>query len=79
MEFPAGTRKVSFSILVKNDVMLENDEDFTLMINSSSLPDYVNNFAQSTVTIKDDDGNSLINIVLAGFKINGIHYVYCYM
>ena len=75
MEFPAGIKKVSFSILVKNNVMLENDEDFTLMINSSSLPDYVNNFAQSTVTIKDDDGNSLIDIVFSGVKINGIHYI----
>lgn len=58
VNFPAGVTNVSFPISLMNDLTLENNEDFILMINSSSLPDYVSKIGQATVTIADDDSKS---------------------
>ena len=60
VEFSAGMTRASFPISVINDLILEDNEGFVLTINSSSLPDYVNNLDQATVTIIDDDGKSVI-------------------
>lgn len=60
VNFSAGMMRASFPISVMNDLILEKNEDFILMISSSSLPDYVNILNQATVTIVDDDGKSVV-------------------
>ena len=48
----------AFNVPITNDAMFENNEDFMLTINSSSLPNgfRVGDSGQTTVTIVDDDG-----------------------
>ena len=60
--FPAGVTRVSFDAAIINDIILENDEEFNLIINSSSLPTGVSDSHPSlvAVTIVDDDGNVLL-------------------
>ena len=52
---PAGMREASFDISINNDIIvLEGNENFSLVIISSSLPVI---FAdEAVVTIVDDDG-----------------------
>ena len=59
--FPAGVTRVSFDTVITDDISLENDEKFYLIINSSSLPTGVSSSHPSLVTVKivDDDGNVL--------------------
>jgi len=47
-----------FKVLIKNDTMYEADENFTLTIDSSSLPSnvLVGDHDQATVIIVNDDG-----------------------
>ena len=54
--FRAGVMSVPFSISINDDNILEDDENFTLTINSS-LPTgvMVGNPGQATVTIVDND------------------------
>ena len=54
--FPAGVTNVPFSISVNDDNVFEENENFTLTINSS-LPTgvMVGNPGQATVTIVDND------------------------
>ena len=61
--FPAGVTRVSFEVPITNDIILEKDEEFDLIINSSSLPIGVSDSHPSlaTVTIVDDDGNVLLS------------------
>ena len=49
---------VPFDVPITNDDVLESNEDFTLTINSSSLPDGVTrgNPGSATVNIRNDDG-----------------------
>ena len=57
--FPAGATTVEFDATINDDKILEKDENFMLIINSSSLPDRVvvaNTNNKATVTIMDDDG-----------------------
>ena len=56
--FPAGITNVTFNIQIINDNMVENNETFTLAIDSSSLPTgiMVDSPRQATVTIINDDG-----------------------
>ena len=60
--FPAGVTHISFDTVITNDVILEKNEEFNLIINSSSLPTGVSGSHPSlvTVTIVDDDGNVLL-------------------
>ena len=60
--FPAGQTSVSFDSHINNDNILEASEDFTLTINSSSLPDgaTVGNPSSATVTIVNDDGKVML-------------------
>ena len=52
---PAGMREASFNISITNDIILEGNENFSLVLLSSSLPVV---FAdEAVVTIVDDDGN----------------------
>ena len=49
---------VSFNIPINDDAIIENNENFTLTIDPSSLPTgiKVGSFDQATVTIVDNDG-----------------------
>jgi len=53
---------VSFNITINNDDILEDDEQFILIINSSSLPDNVitDSNSRATVTIRNDDSKLII-------------------
>ena len=55
--FPAGTTRVPFNVSINNDDILEDNEDFMLTINPSSVPTgvTVGSPDQATVTIVDDD------------------------
>ena len=54
---PAGQTNATFDIPINNDDILEDIENFTLTINSSSLPTGVTpgDPDVATVTITDDD------------------------
>lgn len=60
--FPVNWTQFLLNVTTVNDSTLENNETFTLTINSSSLPINVKpgRFMQATVTIEDDDGNHII-------------------
>ena len=55
--FPAGTTIVYLNIPIIDDNIVEDDENFTLTINSSSLPTniVIGNVNEITVTIANDD------------------------
>ena len=55
--FPAGVTSVPFDVPINNDNILEDDEDFTLMIDNS-LPHRVTvskHKSQATITILNTD------------------------
>ena len=54
MTFPAGSKEASFDIMINNDNLLEDNEEFILSIDSTSPP--VGTIDKATVTIVDDDG-----------------------
>ena len=56
VKFPTGVATTTFNISINNDNVLEDNENFTLTINSSSLPGNVTvgNPGEATVTIVDD-------------------------
>ena len=60
---PAGNTTVSFEVKINNDNTLEGNETFNITINATSLPACVNrgNPYEATVTIVDDDGNSILS------------------
>ena len=55
--FPAGETSVPFNVSINNDIICEDNENFILTIDPSSLPTggTVGNPGQATVTIVDDD------------------------
>ena len=54
--FPAGVMSVPFNISISDDNILEDNENFTLTINSSlPIGVMVDNLSQATVTIVDND------------------------
>ena len=55
---PAGMTRVPFNVSIINDNILENDEDFELIIIPGSLPDNVRrgSTGRTRVTIVNDDG-----------------------
>ena len=55
--FIAGTTRALISITINDDNIFENNENFTLTINPSSLPSNVNvgDPSEAAVTIIDDD------------------------
>ena len=59
--FTAGENSTKFSVSIVNDMMLENDEKFRLVIDNSSLPDGVTigNHGTTVVTILNDDGKCI--------------------
>ena len=56
--FPIGQTRASLHLTIHNDSILEKNETFILIINSSSLPSNVliGDPGNTTVTIVDDDG-----------------------
>ena len=56
--FPAGTTNVPFNISITDDDILEDDENFILTVDLSSLPSNItaSDPYQATVTIVDKDG-----------------------
>ena len=58
VEIPAGDTTAFLSITINDDSLLEDDEEFKLSINKSSLRGRVmlGDFDETTVNIKDDDG-----------------------
>ena len=54
----AGMTSAQFNISIINNGVLEQNENFNLTINASSLPSrvFVTDPYQVTVTIRDDDG-----------------------
>ena len=55
--FPVGATSVPFDVPINNDDIFEGNEDFTLTINSSSLPTggTVGSPGSTVVTIIDND------------------------
>ena len=55
--FPAGVTTVSFDVLVTNDVIMEDNENFNLTIDPF-LPSgiHIVNLGEAKITILDDDG-----------------------
>ena len=55
--FKTGITRVPFKVSLHDDNVFEDDENFTLSIEQSSLPSNINirDPSQATVTIKDDD------------------------
>ena len=55
--FRAGETSVTFDVPITDDSILEDNENFMLTIDQSSLPGYVfcGNPDEATVTIVDDD------------------------
>ena len=62
VEFPAGSTITSLSIMIVNDGVTEDVENFTLIINSSSVT--IGDPGQTTVTIMDDDSKLLWSLLL---------------
>ena len=69
-----------FNVTINDDDILEDDETFNLTINPTSLPSEVsiNNPAQVTVTIVDDEGNWYCNNVNAFWMYAYVLYVCVY-
>ena len=55
--FPAGETLAVFNVSINDDNIVEGNENFTLSINTSSLPNEVTigNPVHTVVTIMDDD------------------------
>ena len=62
--FHAGASDAAINIMINDDNIFENNENFTLTINSSSLPSYITviNPSEVTVTILDDDRKIVYDI-----------------
>ena len=58
-------KNATFGVPIINDRVLEDNENFSLIINSSSLPSYVivGDHAQAGVTIVDDESKLVILLV----------------
>ena len=59
---PAGHVIVPFDVPITNDIVLEENEDFDLIIVPGLLPNRISRGrpGKTTVTILDDDGMSMI-------------------
>ena len=60
---PAGLTSASFNVLITNDGILEDNESFILIINSSSVP--IGDSDQAMITIMDDDGKQIVAVTLS--------------
>ena len=64
--FPARTTVVYLNIPTINDNTVEDDENFTLTFNSSTIPEdiFIGDDSEITVTIANDDCKFLYNLHL---------------
>ena len=62
--FTAGTANNSFTITISDDNAFEDNESFVVTITSLPSIITVGSPHQTTVTIVDDDGNVISNIVI---------------
>ena len=62
-----GQTTATFNVTINDDNILEGNENFTLTINSSSLPTGVTrgDHGQATVTIMDNDSKLLLKDTLS--------------
>ena len=62
IQYSVGVTRVSFNVSIKNDIVLEGDEIFSLNVDSSSLPGHitVGDPGQATVTILANDGEFIL-------------------
>ena len=62
--FPAGSTRTLLDISINDDVIVEGIENFTLIIDPSSLPSNITigRYNQPTVTILDNDCKFCINV-----------------
>ena len=66
VQFNAGDMHASFNVSINNDIILEGNETFNLIVNASSLPKSVTvgDPGKTTVTIVDNDGKcKMINVL----------------
>ena len=59
---PAGQTTATFNVAITDDMILEEDENFMLTFDPSSLPDGITRGTpgEATVTIVDDDCKQLL-------------------
>ena len=70
---PTGETTAAFNVPIKDDDILEGDENFILIIHSTSLPKSVTpgNPDEATVTIVDDDRKLIrYNHVTMNVRVN---------
>ena len=55
--FPTGETRISFNVTINDDDIMEEDEDFFLIIDIESLPDgiTIGRHVRTIVTIKKND------------------------
>ena len=60
--FPAGMTRTPFDVPTTDDMILENNENFTLTIDSTTLPTVVivGVPGEALITIVDDEGKSYL-------------------
>ena len=54
---------MSFNVSINDDNILEDDEQFSLVINNGSLPNNIitDNRSRATVIIRNDDGKLILS------------------
>lgn len=57
--FPIGITRVSFNVLINDDNILEENEDFDLIVVDGSLPHHISSGdpGMARIILMDDDGN----------------------
>jgi len=72
---PAGMTEAVFNIPLNDNRILEETETFSVVINSSSLPNNVTigELGEAVVTILDNDGELLSNRMPLGARLGGIY------
>ena len=57
---------MTFNVSINNDNILEDNEEFSLIINNTSLPSCVitNSSGRSTVIVRDDDSELSMTVLM---------------
>ena len=66
LTFSAGVTSASFNVIINNDNVLEDNEEFNLIINAHSLPNNIITAGhhRARVIIRNDDGKfAIVNAV----------------
>ena len=73
----AGITRMTFNVSINNDNMLEDNEEFSLIINDASLPSCVitNSSGSTTVIIRNDDSEfSMTVLTVISIHSSYAHY-----